>query len=255
MKAVILAGGLGSRIGEETQIIPKPMIEVGGRPLIWHIMKIYEFYGITDFIVCCGYKGYVIKEYFSNYFLHMSDITIDLANNKVEVHQKQAEPWRVTLLDTGEQTTTGYRLKQVRDYISGETFCMTYGDGVGNINIAKSIEFHKKEKLPATVTAVQPPGRFGTIIARKGKVQRFQEKAPGDDGWVNGGFFVLEPSALDYIAHDNMMWEREPMESLAREGCLCAFEHKGFWQCMDTARDKRYLEELWEAGNPPWKIW
>jgi len=255
MKCVILAGGLGTRISEESHLRPKPMIEIGGRPIIWHIMKIYSSYGINEFIVCLGYKGYVIKEYFTNYFLHMSDITIDIEHNKLEVHQKGAEPWRVTLIDTGEDTQTGGRLKRVASYLGNEDFCFTYGDGLANINIAELIAFHKSNKLKATMTAVQPPGRFGALVLRDRLITSFQEKPKGDGGWINGGFFVLSPNVIDYIGDDTSVWEREPLEGLASDGQLAAFFHEGFWQPMDTLRDKGQLEELWASGTPPWKSW
>ena len=255
MKCVILAGGLGTRISEESHLRPKPMIEIGGRPIIWHIMKIYSSYGINEFIVCLGYKGYVIKEYFTNYFLHMSDITIDIEQNKLEVHQKGAEPWRVTLIDTGEDTQTGGRLKRVASYLGNEDFCFTYGDGLANVNIAELIAFHKSNKLKATMTAVQPPGRFGALVLRDRLITSFQEKPKGDGGWINGGFFVLSPNVIDYIGDDTSVWEREPLEGLASDGQLAAFFHDGFWQPMDTLRDKGQLEELWASGTPPWKSW
>jgi len=255
MKVVILAGGLGTRIGEETATRPKPMVEIGGKPIIWHIMKIYSAYGINDFIICLGYKGYIIKEYFSNYFIHMSDITFDMAHNKMEVHQNAAEPWRVTLIDTGEKTMTGGRLKRVRPYLDDENFCLTYGDGVGNIKISELIKFHISQKTLATVTTVQPPGRFGKLNLGENKVLNFDEKPSGDGGWINGGYFVLSPKVIDYIKGDETVWEREPMERLAREGQLSAFLHKDFWHPMDTLRDKIYLEQLWESGKAPWKIW
>ena len=256
MKCVILAGGLGTRISEESYLKPKPMIEIGGKPIIWHIMKIYSAYGINDFIVCLGYKGYFVKEYFANYFLHMSDITLDMARNKMEVHQKGVEPWRVTLLDTGENTQTGGRLKRVKSYLGREPFCMTYGDGVADIDIAKLVAFHNKQGTLATVTAVQPPGRFGALKVNKSdKITRFQEKPEGDGGWINGGFFVLWPKVLDYVKDDGTVWESSPMESLASEGKLSAYKHRGFWHAMDTLRDKNYLEEMWGSGRAPWKIW
>jgi glucose-1-phosphate cytidylyltransferase len=255
MKAVILAGGLGSRISEETSLRPKPMVEIGGKPILWHIMKIYAAHGINDFIVCCGYKGYVIKEYFANYFLHMSDVTFDMCNNKMEVHQQNAEPWRVSLIDTGDQTMTGGRLKRVRRYIGDDDFCFTYGDGVGDIDITSLVAFHKKENRLATLTATQPPGRFGSINLNGHRVGSFQEKPQGDGAWINGGFFVLNPKVIDYIENDLTVWEREPMERLAREGNLNAWLHSGFWQPMDTLRDKIQLEELWQSGKAPWKAW
>ena len=255
MKAVILAGGLGTRITEESTIRPKPMIEIGGKPILWHIMKIYSAYGINDFIICLGYKGYMIKEYFANYFLHVSDITFDMASNKMEVHQNNAEPWRVTLVDTGDGTMTGGRIRRARPYLNEDTFCLTYGDGLSDINIAELIEFHGRQKTLATLAAVQPPGRFGALSLCGGKITGFKEKPEGDGGWINGGFFVLSPKVLDYIDGDDMFWEREPLERLAHEGNLSAYVHRGFWQPMDTLRDKNQLDELWNSGNPPWKIW
>jgi glucose-1-phosphate cytidylyltransferase len=255
MKTVILAGGMGTRIGEETTVRPKPMVEIGGRPILWHILKIYSAHGIHDFIICLGYKGYMIKEYFANYFLHMSDFTFDMAKNKMEVHQINAEPWRVTLVDTGENTMTGGRIKRVQPYIGDEDFCLTYGDGVGDVNINELIAFHKAQKTLSTVTAVQPPGRFGSINLDQRKVIGFKEKPRGDGGWISGGFFVLSPKVLNYIEGDETIWERVPMERLAREGQLSAFLHNGFWHPMDTLRDKNYLEELWQSGRAPWKIW
>lgn len=256
MKAIILAGGLGTRISEETDSKPKPMVEIGGKPLLWHIMKTYSHYGINDFIICCGYKGYVIKEYFANYFMHMSDITFDLQNNKMQVHCKKAEPWQVTLVDTGESSMTGGRLKRIQNYIKDEeAFCFTYGDGLGNVNIKELIAFHKKENRIATLTATYPPGRFGALKTESGRVLSFQEKPLGDGGMINGGFFVLSPKAVDFIEDDNTIWEQAPLQTLARENQLSAFTHKGFWQPMDTLRDKNYLEELWQTGKAPWKIW
>lgn len=255
MKAVLLAGGLGTRIAEETAARPKPMVEIGGRPIIWHIMKIYSSYGINDFIVCLGYKGYLIKEYFANYFLHMCDVTIDIAKNKVEVHQNNAEPWRVTLVDTGEFTMTGGRLKRIAPFVAGEDFCCTYGDGVADVDIAALIEFHRSRGRLATITAAQPPGRFGSLVLAGDQVTAFQEKPQGDGAWINGGFFVLSPRALDYIDGDQTIWEREPMEALAASGEMSAFMHRGFWQPMDTLRDKNHLEELWAADKAPWKRW
>lgn len=255
LKAVILAGGLGTRISEETSVKPKPMIEIGGKPILWHIMKIYSAHGVNEFVICCGYKGYVIKEYFANYFLHMSDVTFDMANNKMEVHQRNAEPWKVTLVDTGESTMTGGRLKRVAPFVGDEDFCLTYGDGVGNINITKSIEFHRAHGRQATMTAVQPPGRFGALDLNGNAVQNFLEKPHGDGGWINGGFFVLSPKVIDLIDGDDCIWERKPLEKLATTGELMAFQHDGFWQPMDTLRDKTYLEELWATGSAPWKIW
>ena len=255
MKAVILAGGLGTRIAEESTIRPKPMIEIGGKPILWHIMKIYSAYGINDFIICLGYKGYMIKEYFANYFLHVSDVTFDMASNKMEVHQNNAEPWRVTLVDTGDGTMTGGRIRRARPYLNEDTFCLTYGDGLSDINIAELIEFHGRQKTLATLVAVQPPGRFGALSLCGEKITGFKEKPEGDGGWINGGFFVLSPKVLDYIDGDDMFWEREPLERLAHEGNLSAYVHRGFWQPMDTLRDKNQLDELWNSGNPPWKIW
>ena len=256
MKAVILAGGLGTRISEETSMRPKPMVEIGGRPILWHIMKIYSAHGINDFVICCGYKGYMIKEYFANYFLHMSDVTFDIANNKMEVHQKYAEPWRVTLVDTGEDTMTGGRLRRIADYVKNEeAFCLTYGDGVGDVNITELIAFHKAQKVKATLTAVIPPGRFGALDLSGSKVNGFREKPKGDGGMVNGGFFVLSPKVVEYIADDGILWEQEPLERLAKEGNLAAYQHHGFWQPMDTLRDKTHLEDLWQSGKAPWKAW
>ena len=256
MKAVILAGGLGTRITEETIVRPKPMIEIGGKPILWHIMKTYSHYGINDFVICCGYKGYVIKEYFANYFLHMSDVTFDMRNNAMEVHQRNAEPWRVTLIDTGEDTMTGGRLKRVSSYVKDEAaFCLTYGDGVADINIAELIAFHAAQNVKATVTATIPPGRFGALDLSGSRVNSFMEKPKGDGAMINGGYFVLSPDVLDYIANDTTTWEREPIERLAQEGNLAAYQHHGFWQPMDTLRDKVHLEELWQSGKAPWKVW
>jgi len=256
MKAVILAGGLGTRISEETHLKPKPMVEIGGRPVLWHVMKIYSAHGINDFVICCGYKGYVIKEYFANYFLHMADVTFDMQNNKMEVHQRFAEPWRVTLVDTGEETMTGGRLKRVAQHLSPhEDFCFTYGDGVSDVNITELLAFHKAQGTKATLTATYPPGRFGALDMHDGKVVTFKEKPKGDGGMINGGFFVLSPSVIDYVAGDHTSWEREPLERLAAEGQLSAYQHHGFWQPMDTLRDKMHLEELWQGGNAPWKTW
>ncbi len=256
MKAVILAGGLGTRISEETGLKPKPMIEIGGKPILWHIMKIYAAHGVNDFVICCGYKGYVIKEYFANYFLHMSDVTFDMVGNTMEVHQRKAEPWRVTLIDTGEDTMTGGRLKRVVPYVKDEElFCFTYGDGVADLNITELIAFHKAQNVKATLTATFPPGRFGALDMQGDKVRSFQEKPKGDGAMINGGFFVLSPSVIDYIADDSSIWEREPLERLAAEGQLAAFKHGGFWQPMDTLRDKTHLEELWADGRAPWKVW
>jgi glucose-1-phosphate cytidylyltransferase len=256
MKTVIFAGGLGTRISEETSTRPKPMLEIGGKPILWHIMKIYSAHGINDFVVCCGYKGYIIKEYFANYFLHMSDVTFDMSKNSMEVHQRSAEPWRVTLVDTGEETMTGGRLKRVAGFVKDEeAFCLTYGDGVSDVNIAELISFHKSQKLKATVTATIPPGRFGALDLKGCMVNSFMEKPKGDGTMINGGFFVLSPKVLDYIIDDQTIWERDPLERLAQEGDLAAFQHHGFWQPMDTLRDKMYLEELWQSGNAPWKVW
>lgn len=256
MKAVILAGGLGTRISEETHLKPKPMIEIGGKPILWHIMKLYSAHGVNDFIICCGYKGYVIKEYFANYFLHMSDVTFDMTSNQMEVHQKKAEPWRVTLVDTGEETLTGGRLKRVADYVRNEEiFCFTYGDGVADVDITAQLRFHQAHGKLATVTAVQPPGRYGALVRDGDTVLGFQEKPPGDGAWINGGFFVLNPQVLDFIQGDKTSWEGAPLEKIARQGQLEAFEHCGFWQPMDTLRDKTRLEQLWETGNAPWKCW
>lgn len=256
MKAVILAGGLGTRISEETHLKPKPMIEIGGQPILWHIMKLYSHYGINDFIICCGYKGYVIKEYFANYFLHMSDVTFDMRNNEMQVLQQSAEPWRVTLIDTGEDTMTGGRLLRVAPYVKDEeAFCFTYGDGVSDVNIAALIEFHHSQKVQATLTATLPPGRFGALGIQGDKVRAFQEKPLGDGGMINGGFFVLSPSVLDLLKGDQCVWERGPVETLAKNRDLAAFQHKGFWQAMDTLRDKTHLEELWNSGRAPWKVW
>ena len=256
MKAVIFAGGLGTRISEETSIRPKPMIEIGGKPILWHIMKTYSHHGINDFVICCGYKGYVIKEYFANYFLHMSDVTFDMSNNRMEVHQRSAEPWRVTLVDTGEDTMTGGRLKRVADYVKDEeAFCLTYGDGVSDVNITELLAFHKAQNVKATLTATIPPGRCGALDLNGSKVNSFMEKPKGDGAMINGGFFVLSPQVIDYIADDQTTWEREPLERLAQEGDLAAFQHHGFWQPMDTLRDKVHLEELWQSGQAPWKVW
>jgi glucose-1-phosphate cytidylyltransferase len=255
MKAVILAGGLGTRISEETAVKPKPMIEIGGKPILWHLMKIYAFHGVNDFVICCGYKGYVIKEYFANYFLHMSDVTFDMASNTMQVHRQKAEPWRVTLVDTGDTTQTGGRLKRVAEYLGDEDFCMTYGDGVGDINIKETIEFHKVHGRLATMTATQPPGRFGALGLEGSSVRSFLEKPDGDGGWINGGFFVLSPKVLGLIQGDESIWERNPMEKLARTDQLQAYFHRGFWQPMDTLRDKNHLESLWDSGNAPWKLW
>lgn len=256
MKAVILAGGLGTRISEESQLRPKPMIDIGGMPMLWHIMKIYSAHGVNEFVICCGYKGYIIKEYFANYFLHMSDVTFDMTQNKMEIHQKHVEPWRVTLVDTGTHSMTGGRLKLVGDYVRDEEiFCFTYGDGVADVDISAQIRFHKTHGKLATVTAVQPPGRYGAMQIKNGTVTEFAEKPRGDGGFINGGFFVLSPKVLGYIANVETHLEAEPLERLAIEGELRAFEHTGFWQSMDTLRDKNLLENLWQSGKAPWKIW
>jgi glucose-1-phosphate cytidylyltransferase len=256
MKAVILAGGLGTRLSEETVSKPKPMVEIGGKPILWHIMKIYSAHGINDFIVCLGYKGYVIKEYFQNYFLHMSDVTFDMQKNTMVVHHQTADPWKVTLVDTGEETMTGGRLKRVAQYLDGEEiFCFTYGDGLANVDIRKLIEFHKSHGKLATVTAVQPPGRYGALNRSDNQVQGFIEKPKGDGGWINGGFFVLSPDCINFIESDESAWEKTPLEKIANKGELMAFEHDGFWQPMDTLREKNLLEELWSSGKAPWKIW
>ena len=253
MKAVILAGGLGTRISEETHLKPKPMIEIGGKPILWHIMKSYSAYGINEFVICCGYKGYMIKEYFANYFLHTSDVTFDMQDNKMEVHQKFTEPWKVTLVDTGMETMTGGRLKKIKEYVDNKTFCLTYGDGVANINITNLIDFHHNAKTLATITATQPPSRFGILEIVNQKVSKFKEKPSGD--WINSGFFVLEPGIFDYLSDDSTIWEKEPLEKLAKENQLAVFKNTEFWQPMDTARDKNYLEDLWNTGKAPWKIW
>ena len=256
MKAVILAGGLGTRLSEETSIKPKPMVEIGGMPILWHIMKSYSAHGVNDFIICCGYKGYVIKEYFANYFLHMSDVTFDMRSNNMEVHHKRAEPWTVTLVDTGEHSMTGGRLNRVRKYIENDdAFCFTYGDGVGDIDISASIEFHKRHGKAATLTATYPPGRFGALDMKQGRVLNFKEKPKGDGAMINGGFFVLSPKVLKHLKGDDTVWEQQPLQQLAEDGELMAFEHHGFWQPMDTLRDKHLLEELWASGKAPWKKW
>lgn len=255
MKVVLLAGGLGTRISEESHLKPKPMIEIGGRPILWHIMKIYSKFGLNDFVICCGYKSYVIKEYFANYFLHLSDVTLDLKNNKMEVHHNESEPWKVTLVDTGEDTMTGGRIKRVKPYIGNEDFCLTYGDGLADINITKLIEFHKAHGGLATLTAAQPPGRFGALSIENTLIKSFNEKPVGDGNWINGGFFVLSPKVIDLIEGDKTVWEKEPLEKLASSQQLHAFHHKGFWQPMDTLRDKNYLEQLWSSGKAPWKTW
>ncbi|MFA5956102.1 glucose-1-phosphate cytidylyltransferase [Hyphomicrobium sp.] len=257
MKAVILAGGRGTRISEESLLRPKPMIEIGGKPILWHIMKTYSAAGINDFVVCLGYKGYQIKEYFANYFLHTSDVTFDVKENKMEVHAKHAESWRVTLVDTGLETMTGGRIKRVAPYIGDDDFCMTYGDGVSDIDIPKLLEFHRTRGLAASVTVVQPQGRFGSVFVdgEEGRVTKFEEKPAGDGRWVNAGFFVLSPKVFDYIEGDSTIWERDPLDGLARDGQLGAFRHSGFWQAMDTMREREHLEELWSSGNAPWKTW
>ena len=255
MKAVILAGGLGTRISEETSARPKPMIEIGSKPILWHIMKIYSHYGINDFVVCCGYKGYVIKEYFANYFLHTSDVTFDMTSNEMEVHSRSAEPWRVTLVDTGDTTMTGGRLARVRKYLDDESFCFTYGDGVSDVDISCLIDFHRSEGRKATLTAVQPPGRFGSLAFERGRVLSFEEKPQGDGAWINGGFFVLEPDVIDLIDADSCIWEQKPLQRLAELSELSAYHHSGFWQPMDTLRDKNLLEHLWQDNEAPWKVW
>ena len=257
MKVVILAGGYGTRLSEETGIKPKPMVTIGENPILWHILKIYSFYGLSDFIICLGYKGFCIKEYFANYFLHSSDVTFDIAKNSMQVLKTEAEPWKVTLVDTGENTMTGGRLRRVKEYIGNETFCFTYGDGLTDANIRELINFHKSQRTLCTLTAVQPPGRFGAFRLTEGnpKVEAFREKPQGDGAWINGGFFVLEPEVINYIDGDDTVWEREPMQTLANEGNMAAYRHKGFWHPMDTLRDRHYLEELWKSGNAPWKIW
>lgn len=256
MKVVILAGGLGTRLSEETSTRPKPMVEIGGKPILWHIMKMYSAHGINDFIICCGYKGYVIKEYFANYFLHMSDVTFNMRDNTMEVHDKRAEAWSVTLVDTGDESMTGGRLRRVAEYVKNEeSFCFTYGDGVGDIDISGTIDFHKKHGKAATLTATYPPGRFGALDIRQGQVLNFKEKPKGDGAMINGGFFVLKPQVLDYIGDDSCVWEQEPLMTLAADNQLMAYEHQGFWQPMDTLRDKHLLEELWISGKAPWKSW
>jgi glucose-1-phosphate cytidylyltransferase len=256
LKVVILAGGLGTRISEETHLKPKPMIEIGGKPVLWHILKMYSTHGMTDFIICCGYKGYVIKEYFANYFLHMSDVTFDMRNNDLKVHQHSAEPWKVTLVDTGDETQTGGRIRRIGDYLAGEAaFCLTYGDGVSSVDITQLTQFHRSHGKLATVTAVQPPGRFGSLSMEGSLVRGFVEKPGGDGAWINGGFFVLSPECLRYIDDDNVSWEQEPLAKIAEAGQLMGFKHKGFWQPMDTLRDKNQLEQLWASGNAPWKTW
>ena len=255
MKAVILAGGFGTRISEESHLKPKPMIELGGKPILWHILKIYSHHGINDFVICLGYRGYVIKEYFANYFLHSSDVTFDMANNRMEVHEKHAEPWKVTLVDTGVDTLTGGRLARVRKYVGDEAFCFTYGDGVTDLDIGATVAFHREQGRAATLTAIQPPGRYGAVQIGDGAVQRFQEKPAGDGAWINGGFFVLEPGVFDYIDGDANSFEAHALPALASAGELSAFQHGGFWHAMDTLRDKNHLEELWQSQQPPWKVW
>ena len=257
MKAVILAGGYGTRISEESAVRPKPMVEIGDRPILWHIMKIYAAHGVNEFVIAAGYKGYMVKEYFANYFLHMANVTIDLATNELTTHTAGAEPWRVTIVDTGDGTMTGGRVKRLQEYIGDETFCMTYGDCAADIDVGRLVEFHRSEGALATLTAVQPPGRFGVLTLSEGRprIESFTEKAAGEGGWVNGGFFVVEPEVLDYVAGDETVWEREPLERLAAEGNLAAYRHEGFWHPMDTLRDKMVLEELWASGEAPWKVW
>lgn len=255
MKAVILAGGYGTRISEESHLKPKPMIEIGGMPILWHVLKMYSSHGITDFVICAGYRGYVIKEYFSNYFLHMADVTFDMAANTTEIHRRHAEPWRITLVDTGLDTMTGGRLRRIREYLGADTFCMTYGDGLSDVNIGEVIAFHRLQNALATVTAVQPGARFGSLEIAGDRVKRFKEKPQGDEGWVNGGFFVLEPAVLEYIDGDATIWEREPLEHLAADRQLVAYRHAGFWSPVDTLRDKNHLDALWSTGRAPWKTW
>ena len=255
MKAVILAGGLGTRLSEETVVRPKPMVEIGGKPILWHILKHYSRHGIDEFVICLGYKGYLVKEYFANYFLHTSDVTLDLRDNSMAVHHKHAEPWRITLVDTGDNTQTGGRLRRVAEYLDEDTFCFTYGDGLSDIDITAELAFHRSRGTLATVSAVQPPGRFGALDIEGGRITQFTEKPQGDGTWINGGFFVLEPGVLRYIADDSTVWEREPLEALARDAQLSAYVHRGFWQPMDTLRDRTRLEELWQSGAAPWKTW
>lgn len=256
MKAVILAGGMGTRISEETSIRPKPMIEIGGKPILWHILKIYSSHGINDFVICLGYKGYLIKEYFANYFLHMSDVTFDMSANKMEVHTRHAEPWKITLVDTGETTMTGGRIRRIRPYVENDdAFCLTYGDGVSDVNITELIAFHRSQSCLATLTGVQPPGRFGALALKGTAIESFHEKPSGDGAWINGGFFVCSPAVIDQISSDETVWEREPLECLARQNQLHVFQHEGFWQPMDTMRDKLHLEDLWNSGKAPWKTW
>jgi glucose-1-phosphate cytidylyltransferase len=257
MKVVILAGGYGTRLNEETRVKPKPMVEVGNRPILWHIMKIYSAYGLNDFIICLGYKGEIIKKYFADYFLDHSDVTFDMQTQEMKVHRSDLEPWRVTLVDTGEKSMTGGRIKRIREYVDNQTFCLTYGDGVGNINIPELIDYHRDQKTHATLTAIQPPGRFGAFTLDEGEVKivDFREKSMHKSAWINGGFFVLEPAVFDYIEGDSTVWEQEPMQRLSAEGMLAAYRHNGYWQNMDTLRDMEVLEEKWRSGNPPWKIW
>ena len=255
MQVMILAGGFGTRISEESAIRPKPMVEIGGRPILWHIMKIYSTHGIDDFVICLGYKGYMIKEYFANYYLHMADVTFDMARNRMEVHQHSAEPWQVTLVDTGEQTQTGGRLRRVREYLGDEDFCFTYGDGVSDVDIRALVAFHAAHGTLATVTAVQPPGRFGALDIQGGRIARFEEKPPGDSAWISGGFFVLSPRVVDYIDGDDTVWERGPMERLTAAGQMSAYRHRGFWHPLATLRDRSALEAMWESGQAPWKVW
>jgi glucose-1-phosphate cytidylyltransferase len=255
MKAVILAGGLGTRLSEETESKPKPMIEIGAKPLLWHVMKIYSAHGIDEFVVCLGYRGYVIKEYFANYYLHMGDVTFDMKDNRMEVHQSGAEPWKVTLIDTGPDTMTGGRLKRVLPYVEGEEFCFTYGDGVADVDLGALLDFHRAGDRLATVTAVQPSGRFGALDIEGDEIRRYEEKPKGDGGWINGGFFVLSPEVERYIDGDATVWEQQPLQRLAQDGQLGAYRHTGFWHAVDTVRDKRHLQELWDSGSPPWKLW
>ena len=255
LQAVILAGGLGSRLSEETHLRPKPMVEIGGKPILWHILKIYSHFGINEFIICCGYKGYVIKEYFANYFLHSSDVTFHMSDGRMEVHRQQAEPWKITLVDTGETTLTGGRLARVREHLRNDLFCFTYGDGVADVNIYALLKHHLKSGRLATLTSVQPPGRYGVLDLEGDRGQRFQEKPNGDNAWINGGFFVLNPAVIDYISGDHIMWEREPLQALASQGQLTTYKHHGFWQPMDTLRDRQTLEQLWANGSAPWKVW
>jgi glucose-1-phosphate cytidylyltransferase len=257
LKTVILAGGYGSRLSEETVVRPKPMVEIGGMPILWHIMKIYSAYGVNEFIICCGYKGYMIKKFFADYFLHMSSVTIDLRNNKTIIHQNTSDPWLVTLVDTGEKTMTGGRLKRVKDHVGDETFCLAYGDGVSDVNIANLIAFHREQKCLVTMTAIQPPGRYGAISLKENqnKIAGFKEKPRGDGAWINGGFFVMEPGVMEYISGDMTVWELEPLQKLASDGMVSAYKHEGFWQSMETLRDKNVLEDMWQSGKAPWKIW